>query len=161
MLPLPKGILGVSPTDFHETNDSFEHNEKSTKNEFQFEQQSTKNRYWASLGTSWGCLGSKTGAHRVQAGHLVAFWRSWAVLKASGERLGGVLGRLGRVSEASWVIMEAIFRVFTKLFEACRLGRFFLKIRHRFLLPTATEDFTKIEPPLQREHDFCKIAIRS
>ena len=47
--------------------------EKLIKNLSKINQKWTKNRSWGSLGASWGRLEDKMGAHRVRAGHPLAF----------------------------------------------------------------------------------------
>ena len=81
-------------------------------------QKSSTNRCWGSLGASWGRLEGRTDAHRVRAGHLVAFCGVFGCLGTSWGRLGVVLGaywavlaRLGRVSEASWSTFGASWAV--------------------------------------------------
>ena len=57
-----------------------------------FDAKSLKNQSWGSLGASWGRLGGRMGAHRVRAGHLVAFCGVFDRLGTSWGRLGVVLG---------------------------------------------------------------------
>ena len=98
------------------------------------------------LRASWDCLESALGA-------------SWGRLRPSWNALGASSRRLGDVLGASWAVTGAIFRAFDHCFEACHLGSAFYMISERFSLPTSIEDFAKIKPPLQREHDFCKSAF--